>query len=260
MSKRRRTRSQPRPTRDPQRFAPRSRPALPPSRRRDEARRRNLLIGGAAAVAGAALIFAFVIMPGMQAPPATPTPAAQPTPFIPPPDATPLANPPAAPATDGTRATIETELGDIVIELFTDSAPVATQNFINLAQAGFYDGVVFHRLVPGFVIQGGDPEGTGSGPGPGYTIPDEPVVGEYARGIVAMARTPAPNSQGSQFFIVLDDGARGALEQFRTYVIFGRVVEGMDVVDVIAEMPNTGGDDNRAVNPVAMTRVTVQRP
>ena len=104
---------------------------------------------------------------------------------------------------------------------------------------------------PDFVIQGGDPDGTGRG-GPGYTIQDEPVVGEYGRGIVAMARTSQPDSQGSQFFIVLDDGARAALEQFRTYVIFGEVVSGMDVVDQIAAMPNSGPPDNSALDPVVM--------
>jgi cyclophilin family peptidyl-prolyl cis-trans isomerase len=175
------------------------------------------------------------------------------------PVSTPLAQPPAEPAGSGLRATIRTSLGDIEIELFDRSAPVATENFVNLARAGFYDGVVFHRLVPGFVIQGGDPEGTGRG-GPGYTIRDEPVVGEYARGIVAMARTPQPDSQGSQFFIVLDDEARLSLDQARTYVIFGRVTAGMDVVDRIAAMPNSGEPDNRALRPLAMDRVTISGP
>ncbi len=177
-----------------------------------------------------------------------------------PPEATPLAAPPAEPASNGTTATISTELGDIVIELYTDSAPVATENFINLAEAGYYEGVVFHRLVPGFVIQGGDPTGTGTG-GPGYTIPDEPVVGQYGRGTVAMARTQAPDSQGSQFFIVLDDEAQEALESFRTYTIFGQVIEGMDVVDAIAATPNAGPEaGNQALEPVAMESVTVARP
>jgi len=177
-----------------------------------------------------------------------------------PPDATPLAQPPAEPASDGTTATISTELGDIVIQLYTDSAPVATQNFINLAEAGYYDGVIFHRLVPGFVIQGGDPTGTGTG-GPGYTIPDEPVVGQYGRGTVAMARKQAPDSQGSQFFIVLDDAAEQALESFRTYVIFGEVTEGMDVADAIAATPNAGQQGgNQALEPVAMDSVTISRP
>jgi cyclophilin family peptidyl-prolyl cis-trans isomerase len=151
-----------------------------------------------------------------------------------PPSATP--NPVAleVPAGDGTAVRLTTELGDVVIGLFNESAPVAAENFLNLAQAGYYDGVGFHRAVPGFVLQGGDPDGTGMG-GPGYTIPDEEVVGQYGRGIVAMARTPEPDSQGSQFFVVLDDQAEAGLEAFRTYAIFGRVVEGMDVVDAIVE-------------------------
>jgi cyclophilin family peptidyl-prolyl cis-trans isomerase len=176
-----------------------------------------------------------------------------------PPSATPLANPPAQASGDGTKVTISTKLGDIVVEIYNRSAPVASQNFVNLAAAGFYNGTTFHRLVPGFVIQGGDPSGNGSG-GPGYTIPDEPVVGAYKRGIVAMARTPQPNSQGSQFFIVLADSAAGALDAARTYVIFGNVVQGMDVVDKIAAMPNSGGQTNAAVNPVVMNLVTVQAP
>jgi len=177
-----------------------------------------------------------------------------------PPEATPLAQPPAEPASDGTTATISTALGDIVIQLYTDSAPVATANFVNLAEAGYYDGVVFHRLVPGFVIQGGDPTGTGTG-GPGYTIQDEPVVGRYGRGIVAMARTAQLDSQGSQFFIVLDDEAEGALEAARTYTIFGEVTEGMDVADAIAATPNSGAETgNQALEPVAMDSVTVSRP
>ena len=149
-----------------------------------------------------------------------------------PPQATP--NPVAldTPAGDGTGIRLTTDLGDIVIGLFNESAPVASENFQNLVEAGYYDGLGFHRVAEDFVIQGGDPNGDGSG-GPGYTITDEEVVGEYGRGIVAMARTRAPDSQGSQFFVVLDDSAEAALEAFRTYVIFGRVLEGMDVVDAI---------------------------
>jgi peptidyl-prolyl cis-trans isomerase B (cyclophilin B) len=175
-----------------------------------------------------------------------------------PPDAQPLADPPDAPSGDGTGVRLATELGDIVIGLFTESSPVASENFVNLVEAGFYDGVVFHRLVPGFVIQGGDPEGTGRG-GPGYTIRDEPVVGRYGRGIVAMARTPAPDSQGSQFFIVLDDAAEQALESARTYAIFGRVVEGMDVVDAIAATPNSGPPENTALEPVSITSTSLEQ-
>ena len=149
-----------------------------------------------------------------------------------PPDATP--NPVAleAPAGDGTAVRLTTELGDVVIALYNESAPVAAENFLNLAKAGYYDGVGFHRAVPGFVLQGGDPDGTGMG-GPGYTIPDEEVVGQYGRGTVAMARSQQPDSQGSQFFVVLDDEAQASLDAARTYAIFGQVVEGMDVVDAI---------------------------
>ena len=169
------------------------------------------------------------------APSVVPTPAPEApgtAPALAPPQATP--NPVAfeTPTGDGTGVRLTTDLGDIVIGLFTESAPVASENFLNLAGSGYYDGVGFHRVAPGFVLQGGDPEGTGAG-GPGYTIADEEVVGEYGRGIVAMARTPEPNSQGSQFFVVLDDEAKRSLDAARTYAIFGRVVEGMDVVDAI---------------------------
>ncbi len=170
-----------------------------------------------------------------------------------PPLATPNPSPLAAPAGDGTGVRLATELGDIVIGLFTESAPVAAENFVNLVEAGYYDGTGFHRVVPDFVIQGGDPTGTGAG-GPGYTIPDEEVVGEYGRGIVAMARSPQPDSQGSQFFIVIDDAARASLDAARTYVIFGRVLEGMDVVDAIA----AAGSGEQVADPVLIETATVE--
>jgi cyclophilin family peptidyl-prolyl cis-trans isomerase len=191
-----------------------------------------------------------------QSQPASSVPAAGRTPG--PPLATPLVEPPDTPAGDGTAVRLTTELGDIVIGLFNESAPVASENFLNLAQSGFYDGVTFHRLVPGFVIQGGDPSGDGTG-GPGYTIEDEPVVGRYLRGTVAMARTSQPDSEGSQFFIVLDDAAESTLDQARTYAIFGRVVEGMEVVDAIAATPNSGEPDNRALDPIAITGTSVEQ-
>ena len=206
-------------------------------------------------------------IPGMgPAPAPSPSPIAlgspRPSFNVQPPAATPLASPPATPSGDGTTATIETEVGTIVMELYTESSPVAAENFINLAEAGFYDGVVFHRIAPGFVIQGGDPEGTGGG-GPGYEILDDPVVGDYLRGTVAMAR-PAnpdgsmiPDSQGSQFFVVLDDSVAETLPESGGYSIFGNVVEGMDVVDEIAAGE---ADGQTAVDPVVMTRVTIQRP
>jgi peptidyl-prolyl cis-trans isomerase B (cyclophilin B) len=178
-------------------------------------------------------------------------------PSVGPPSATPLANPPAQPVGSGVTATIVTDLGNIVIELYDGSSPVAAQNFINLASAGYYNGTTFHRLVPNFVIQGGDPKGDGTG-GPGYTIQDEQVVGNYVRGTVAMARTQEANSAGSQFFIVLDDSVAGQLG--RSYAIFGTVISGMDVVDKIAAMPNSGPPNNAATNPVVMKQVTIQQP
>jgi cyclophilin family peptidyl-prolyl cis-trans isomerase len=174
-----------------------------------------------------------------------------------------------APLGKGERrtVTIETPKGTIVIELTGDLSPIATGNFVALAACGWYDGVVFHRVVPGFVIQGGDvqygrtpmdPELVGTG-GPGYTITDDPVTTPYGRGTLAMARTPAPNSQGSQFFVVLDDQAKAALESANTYAILGTVVSGLDVVDAIAAMSNSGEPANQALEPVAITKATVSR-
>ncbi|PKM92110.1 MAG: peptidylprolyl isomerase, partial [Euryarchaeota archaeon HGW-Euryarchaeota-1] len=127
-------------------------------------------------------------------------------------------------------ATIETNKGTIKIELFTDKAPKTTQNFIDLANKGFYDGVIFHRVIPGFMIQGGDPTGTGTG-GPGYKINDEfhPDLKHDKKGILSMANA-GPNTGGSQFFITLAptpwlDGK---------HAVFGQVIEGMDVVEKIA--------------------------
>jgi len=159
------------------------------------------------------------------------------------------------PAGDGTAVRLTTELGDVVIGLFNESAPVAAENFMNLANEGYYDDVGFHRSVPGFVLQGGDPDGTGAGPGPDYRITDEEVVGRYGRGIVAMARTSQPNSQGSQFFFVLDDAAEGALATYNTYTIFGRVLEGMDIVDeiVAAREPS-----DRIEDPVRILSASVE--
>ncbi len=138
------------------------------------------------------------------------------------------------------EAVIETNKGTIVFDLLTDS-PLAESNFITLAKGGFYDGLTFHRVVADFVIQGGDPAGDGTG-GPGYHFAIEPVKRAYEPGTVAMARTDEPNSNGSQFFIVLPGGEAklGPL-----YTIFGQVVKGMDVVEKIAV-----GD--------IMTKITIQ--
>jgi len=148
------------------------------------------------------------------------------------------------------KATIATAKGDIEVEIFTDGAPKAANNFLDLAEKGFYDGVIFHRVVPGFVIQGGDPTGTGRG-GPGYQFEDEPFVGDYVRGALAMANA-GPNTNGSQFFICLHD-LSGRLP--KNYTLFGQVMKGMDVVDAIAADPTGAGD--RPVEPVTMTKVSV---
>jgi cyclophilin family peptidyl-prolyl cis-trans isomerase len=171
----------------------------------------------------------------------------------------PTAQPEPLPAGETRTVAIETSQGPIQVKVEADLSPIAAGNFVALATCGYYDGVVFHRLVPGFVIQGGDPTGTGTG-GPGYTIKDEPVTTPYSRGTVAMARTQQPDSVGSQFFIVLDDGARPALESANTYQIIGEVSGGMETVDKIAAMPNSGEPNNAAIDPVAMDRLTVTTP
>ncbi len=216
-------------------------------------------IVAAAGVVAVLVILAFGLgfIPG--GPQGSPAPSPRPSfdlSLIHPPAATPLASPLAAPAGDGTQATITTALGTIVMEIYTDSAPVAAENFINLAEAGFYNGVGFHRIIPNFMIQGGDPEGTGGG-GPGYTIPDEPFSGDYSRGMVAMARSHAPNSEGSQFFIMVKDTPSligGG------YAVFGHVLSGMEVVDQIVSGQTTGAQNDLAVTPVLMQTVTIQRP
>jgi cyclophilin family peptidyl-prolyl cis-trans isomerase len=164
----------------------------------------------------------------------------------------PTAQPESLPAGETRAVTIATDLGTMTLTIEADLSPIAAGNFVALAGCGFYDGVVFHRVVPGFVIQGGDPTGTGTG-GPGYTIKDEAVTTPYARGTVAMARTPAPDSVGSQFFIVLDDEARGSLAQANTYQIIGSVTAGMETADAIA----AAADAELPSDPVTMTDVSV---
>jgi cyclophilin family peptidyl-prolyl cis-trans isomerase len=167
----------------------------------------------------------------------------------------PKVQPAALPAGETRTVTISTELGSMTLKIEADLSPIAAGNFVALAGCGYYDGVVFHRVVPGFVIQGGDPTGQGDG-GPGYTIKDEPVIAQYGRGVVAMARTLAPDSVGSQFFIVLDDEARGSLAQANTYQIIGHVTAGMETADAIT----SAADAELPSNPVAMTKVTVSKP
>ena len=137
-----------------------------------------------------------------------------------------MATPPAHEIDDSAtyEVTIATDKGDIVLELDPKLAPNTVNNFVALARRGFYDNVTFHRVVPSFVIQGGDPEGSGRG-GPGYKFADEPVKGEYTHGAVAMANA-GPDTNGSQFFICIDDCTR---KLDKAYNLFGYVTEGMDV-------------------------------
>lgn len=132
------------------------------------------------------------------------------------------------------QATIKTNFSDIVVQLFPEDAPVAINNFIFLARQGFYNGVKFHRVMKGFVIQGGDPTGTGGG-GPGYTFADEEVTRDYIAGTLAMANA-GPNTNGSQFFITLVD-LSGQLP--KNYTIFGLVASGFDVVQQIGNVSVT---------------------
>ncbi|HEY3118848.1 MAG TPA: peptidylprolyl isomerase [Chloroflexota bacterium] len=129
-------------------------------------------------------------------------------------------------------AAIRTNLGDFQVELLGKDTPNTVNNFVFLARNGFYDGVKFHRVINDFMVQTGDPTGSGRG-GPGYQIVDEPVISNYDRGVLAMANTGRPNTAGSQFFIV--QGASVTLP--KTYTIFGKVTDGMDVVDKIAAVP-----------------------
>ena len=154
--------------------------------------------------------------------------------------------------------TIEMENGDVMkSELYPEIAPNTVNNFISLVSKGFYDGVIFHRVIPGFMIQGGDPMGKGIG-GPGYSIKGEFTSNgfkndlHHARGVLSMARTMAPNSAGSQFFIMHDD----APHLDNQYAAFGKIIEGIEVVDQIAKVRTDYNDKPRT--PQVMKKVTVE--
>lgn len=160
--------------------------------------------------------------------------------------------------TEGKTAIIQTNLGTIEFELLPDIAPKTVENFKKLARSDFYDGTTFHRVIPSFMIQGGDPNsknpdrskhGTG---GPGYTIDAEFSDQKHVRGIVSMARSSDPNSAGSQFFITVDN----APHLDGQYTAFGRVTKGMDVVDKIVSQPRDGNDN--PLTPVVMENVTIE--
>ena len=158
------------------------------------------------------------------------------------------------------KVRIETSMGTMVVELFPDKAPKTVDNFRKLVKQGFYDGILFHRVERGFVIQGGDPNTKSGDPsnwgtgGPGYQFEDEPVKDEYTKGTLCMANS-GPNTNGSQFFICTADLV-GSLP--KKYNLFGRVVEGMDVVDQINNVdviPVSGGM-HRPVKPVKIVKMT----
>ena len=157
-----------------------------------------------------------------------------------------------------TTANIETNHGKISFELLPDLAPETVRNFEKLAKDGFYDGTLFHRVIPGFMIQGGDPntktanKGSWGMGGPGYNVKAEFSSRSHLRGIVSMARAQDPDSAGSQFFIVTSDSA--FLD--RQYTVFGQVKEGMDVADKIVNMDKDGNDC--PLEKVVMTKVTLE--
>jgi len=134
-------------------------------------------------------------------------------------------------------ATMKTSQGDITIELFDEDAPKTVQNFKDLAAKGFYDGLDFHRIIKDFMIQGGDPQGNGTG-GPGYTFEDEINQHKVVRGALAMANA-GPNTNGSQFFLVTTDAAPWLDGK---HTVFGQVTDGMDVLDKLEALPTDAGD------------------
>jgi len=156
----------------------------------------------------------------------------------------------------GVTATLDTTAGSMKLEFFPDKAPGHVENFVKLAEKGFYNGTVFHRTIPGFMIQGGCPEGSGMG-GPGYKIKAEFNDTKHVRGVLSMARSSDPNSAGSQFFICHGDA--GFLD--RQYTAFGKLVEGDATLDAIAKAPTVkGGENSKPVKPVKINKVTIERP
>ncbi len=155
-----------------------------------------------------------------------------------------------------TQVTLKTTAGDMVVEFFADKAPKHAANFIKLAGDGFYNGTVFHRTIPGFMIQGGCPDGTGMG-GPGWSVDAEFNDTPHTRGILSMARSQDPNSAGSQFFVCHGDAA--FLDG--QYTAFGRLVSGDETLDAIANAPtNPGGEGSSPVDPVKIEAAEVSAP
>lgn len=150
-------------------------------------------------------------------------------------------------------AVLNTTEGEITIDLYTDKTPITVNNFVSLSKENFYNNTIFHRVINGFMIQGGDPKGNGTG-GPGYKFDDEKFEGEYTAGTIAMANA-GPNTNGSQFFIMHKDYPLP-----KNYVIFGKVSKGLDIVDKIATAPvemSQMGEKSKPVNPVSIKSVTI---
>ncbi|HBB02283.1 MAG: cyclophilin-type peptidylprolyl cis-trans isomerase, peptidylprolyl isomerase [Candidatus Peregrinibacteria bacterium GW2011_GWF2_38_29] len=151
------------------------------------------------------------------------------------------------------KATVYTTVGDFDLELNVKDTPVTANNFVTLAKKGFYDNTIFHRAIKGFMVQGGDPTGTGMG-GPGYKFKDEPFKGEYDRGAIAMANS-GPNTNGSQFFIM-----HKSYPLPKNYVIFGKVTKGIETIDKIAEakvVRSDSGEMSKPVDPVKITKIEI---
>ena len=148
-------------------------------------------------------------------------------------------------------ARMETTEGPIVIELYPKQAPHHVNSFVFLSKEGYYDGVIFHRVIPGFMIQGGDPTGTGQG-GPGYKLKQEFNSTKHVKGVLSAARTPDPNSAGSQFFLM--HGTAPHLDN--QYTAYGMVTEGLEVIDKIATAPT--GDQDRPVKPASIKSIKIE--
>ena len=172
--------------------------------------------------------------------------------------------PPGAKSSGGSHALIETEKGSIEIELFEKEAPKAVENFRLLAEHGYYDGLTFHRIVKGFMIQGGDPKGDGTGGESAWGGTFEEEIRQdsrlyqrgYRRGIVAMANAGRPNTNGSQFFIMHQN-----YKLPPSYIIFGDVIKGQEVVDAVAEVPTTVADDgnmSKPLSPVIIRKISIK--
>ena len=147
-------------------------------------------------------------------------------------------------------ATIETDAGTMTAELYPKIAPKTVNSFVFLAREGYYEGVIFHRVIPGFMIQGGDPTGTGTG-GPGYKLKAEFNDFKHDKGVLSMARTNDPNSAGSQFFVMHDR----APHLDRQYTAFGKATSGVDVIDKIAMAPK--GAQDRPIKPASIRKITI---